>query len=97
MLEHLQAIERQTGRTPQMLLDAPRLPEGCEELWRIFTELHSCRGNAGMGPQRITYSDIDAFQRVTGTVLQPWEREAIHKADAAYLTDWAERNARDGS
>lgn len=93
MLEHLQAIERQTGVTPQMLVDAPSLPEGCEELWRIFNELHACRAWP-YGPQRITYADIDAFQRVSGVSLQPWERDAIRRADAAYLTDWNERNAR---
>lgn len=96
VLEHLQAIERQTGVTPQVLADAPHLPAGCEDVWRIFNELHACRGNNGFGPQRITYADIDAFQRVSGVVLQPWELAAVRKADAAYLTDWAERNRRDG-
>jgi hypothetical protein len=94
VLDHLRAIEEQTGQTPQMLLDAPHLPAGCEELWRVFSELHSCRGNSGFGPLRITYADIDAFQRVSGVMLQPWELDAIRRADAAYLTQWAERNRR---
>lgn len=96
MLEHLISVERQTGRTPQMLLDAPPLPNGCEELWRIFTELDACRGETLNGPQRITYADLQAFQIVTGTVLQPWERNAIRMADAAYLDQWRQRNARHG-
>lgn len=90
MREHLQAIERQTGVTPQALLDAPQCPQGCEHLWRIFAELHECRAWP-YGPQRITYADIDAFQRVTGTALAAWERDAIRKADAAFLKAWAER------
>jgi hypothetical protein len=85
VLEHLEAYERQTGKVHPMLLDAPRLPEGCEQLWPIFSELHSCRGNYGFGPCRITYADIDAFQRVSGVTLRPWELEAVRKADAAYL------------
>lgn len=94
MLEHLQAMERQTGKTPQVLLDAPPLPEGCEDLWSIFNELHSCRGETLNGYQRITYADIDAFQRVESVKLQQWEREAIRKADRAFREDWAARNRR---
>lgn len=96
VLDHLRAVEQQTGQTPQMLLDAPRLPEGCEQLWPIFNELHSCRGNNGFGPVRITYGDIDAFQRVSGLRLQPWELAAVRRADQAYLNHWDERNRRDG-
>lgn len=90
VLEHLQALERKTGKTPQALLDAPVLPEACVELWGIFKELHACRG-CGFGPACITYGDIDAFQRVTGITLQRWELEAIRRADMAYLEAQAER------
>lgn len=59
----------------------------------MFSELHACRGNNGFGPSRITYADIDAFQRVSGVKLAPWELSAIRKADAAFLENWAEANA----
>jgi hypothetical protein len=95
LIDHLLAVEEKSGQTPQALLDAPLCPPACEELWRIFGELHSCRGNTGFGPMRITYTDLDAFQRVSGTTLRPWEREAIFRADKAYLSDWSERNKRD--
>lgn len=94
VLEHLQAMERQTGVTPQMLLDAPPLPAGCEELWRIFSELHSCRGEGLNGSQRITYADIHAFEQVNGLKLRAWELDAIRRADAAYLQ--MKRPTRDG-
>lgn len=84
VLEHLQAAQAQTGIVPEVLADAPALPEGCDNAWHAFAELHACRGE-GMGPERITYGDIDAFQRVTGTRLEPWEVAAIHAADQAYL------------
>lgn len=90
VLEHLRAIESKTGATPQVLLDAPVLPDACVELWGIFTELHACR-NSGFGPAPITFADIDAFQRVSGIRLEPWELAAIRRADAAYLESYAER------
>lgn len=90
LIDHLKAAERQSGKVPQMLLDAPALPAGCEELWRVFNELHSCRGSNGFGPNRITYGDIDSFQRVTGTKLSAWEMAAIRKADVAYFNSRAE-------
>lgn len=84
LLDHLLAAERQTGVKPQILVDAPTLPDGCGELWHIFNELHSCRRYA-MGPLRIGFIDIDAYQRVTGLRLASWERDAIRRADLAYL------------
>lgn len=93
LLDHLLAIERQTGRRPQILLDAPPLPQGCGELWDIFNELHACRGGS-TAPKRITYVDIDAYQRVSGLRLLPWERAAIRRADDAYLKRERERLSR---
>jgi hypothetical protein len=94
LIEHLRSAERQTGRTPEALLAAPPCPVGCEELWHIFGQLHGCRGSTGFGPARISYLDLDAYQRVTGTKLVPWEVEAIRRADRAYLSDWAERQPK---
>lgn len=92
LIDHLRAAERQTGITPQLLLEAPPCPQGCEELWSTFLELSACRGNNGFGPTRITYGDIDAFQRVTGVKLKPWELDAVRKADSAFLASWHESN-----
>lgn len=77
--------ERATGKPHRRLLDARQLPEGCEALWSDFLELHGCRGSTGFGPMRITYLDIDAWQRVNGLQFLPWQIEAIRKADDAYL------------
>lgn len=46
------------------------------------------------GPLPITYCEIDAFQRVTATQLAGWELEAIKKTDAAFLSDWYERQPK---
>ena len=84
LIDHLRAHERATGEPHPLLVDPPTLPDGCEALWPIFLELHSCRA-IGMDAQRITYADIDAYQRVSGIALAQWELLAIRRADAAYL------------
>jgi len=89
VLEHLKAIERQTGVTPQALLNAPRLPTGCEELWSVFCDIHNRRGE---GP--LSYVEIDAYQRVANRKIAPWELEAIQKADDAYLAQVAARTPK---
>lgn len=95
VIEHLRAVEEKTGVTPKALRDAPQLPEGCEELWRVFGELHACRTSNGWGPNRITYTDVDAFQRVSGITLKGWELDAIRRADRAYLAELASRQKDD--
>lgn len=78
-----------------MIANAPALPEGLETLWLNFLELHSCRGSSGFGVSRITYTDIDAFQRVSRTMLSPLEIDLIRKADTMWLTDFAPKPKSD--
>lgn len=89
LLDHLQAVWRTTGKKPAFLADAPPLPEGCEALWRSFIELHDSRGSTGWGAARITFADIDAWQRVRGAVLGRFDVETIRKADNIWLADFA--------
>lgn len=85
MREHLASVARQTGRLPQRLAEARALPEGLEQLWEDFIDLHGCRQNHGFGPSRITFMDIDAWQRVNHVTLPPWQIAAIRAADNAFL------------
>lgn len=95
--DHLENWERQNRQRHPMLADAPQLPAGCLVLWRDFTALHSARGASGFSPARISFSDIDAYQRVNDTRLHAWEIEAIRRADNAYLAHYAETHKRKGS
>lgn len=81
----MEAVERMTGQTPQRLIDALPVPVGCIQLWADFLDMHGCRGSNGFGPSRITFMDIDAWQRVNGARLTAWELESIRRADNAYL------------
>ena len=83
------AVWARSGREPDALANAPRLPHGCERLWQDFADLHECRGSNGFGPMRITYADIDAWQRINRVSLEAWEIAAVRKADTAFLTSFA--------
>ena len=90
--EHLEAAYRQTGKLPALLADAPRLPMGTEALWRDFLSLHASRGSNGFGLNRIGYLELDAYQRVHGFRFEPWQIDAIQRADAAFITAHAAAN-----
>lgn len=96
MREHLENWERQTGQSHPMLSGARSLPAGCEQLWRDFIALSGTRGSTGFGPSRISFSDIDAFQRVKSVTLPAWQIEAIRRADNAFLAHYAESNKPKG-
>jgi hypothetical protein len=90
------SVWEKTGREPDALANAPALPSGMERLWQDFAELHDSRGSSGFGPMRITFGDLDAWQRIQGVTLAPWEINAIRKADNAYLASHAKQAMRDG-
>lgn len=50
-----------------------------------FWELHAGRTGNGFGPDPITWPAIDAWSRVTGTDLQPWEVRALIRLDCLWL------------
>lgn len=43
-------------------------------LWQWFCEI--------VGPERLTFAEIDAWQRVTGASLSGWEVSALRQMDA---------------
>ena len=83
--EHMEAFSERAGRPHPMIADGPELPEGCADLWRAFLALHVRRGSNGFGPSRITFLDLDAYQRVTRRRLASWEVEAIMQADDEFF------------
>ena len=82
---------RQTGKTPEELgLELPEetgpgVPENGEYLWAWFQELSSGRGNNGFGVLPLTWADMDAWARMTGTRPEPWETAILRSMDEAFL------------
>lgn len=89
MRDHLKAFERATGKVHPRIAEAPPLPKGCELVLRDFLDLHGSRTSTGFGPARISFLELDAWQRVNGVTLEAWEIDAIRAADDAYLAQIA--------
>lgn len=68
------SVWRQTGRKPKAL-DIPPCPDGLEYLWERYCQIK--RG------QPLTWSELQAWQQMTGTPLMGWEAETIMRIESA--------------
>lgn len=65
------------------------MPTGGEYLWRAFHRLSLRRGSNGFGANALSWPDVDAFVRLSGVRLEPWEIEIIEHLDVLFLTQQA--------
>lgn len=82
---HLTALWRQTGVQPQLLKEAPQLPENGAHIWFWYCELNKERTFGMDGPSKISHRDITEWANAYGITIHPWERRAIKKMDAVQL------------
>jgi hypothetical protein len=59
-------------------------------------QLHAARGSGGMGPAGLAFSELVAWQTLTGVELNPWELEVIQALDRVALKAAADQNATPG-
>lgn len=62
----------------------PVLPEELAYLWLVWRELNAAR-SCGMAANPISWTEIEAYQRVTGEPLSAWEARVIRTVDNAYM------------
>ena len=62
------------------------LPVEAESAWHAFQMLSSARG----AMQPIGWQDIDAYCRLTGDDLSPWDIEQVRALDVMALKIWAD-------
>ena len=79
--EHLERIEKQTGRQQ---IPEFGIPFEGEHLWSWFWDLSKRRGS-GFGASFISYTEIKSWLEVTGLTVYPWEIDIITQMDAAYM------------
>lgn len=88
MADHLAVVAKVTGRKIED--NSPVLPREARYLWTTFVSLHRARTSSGFGPNPITWTEIDAYCRLNGTALDPWEVEAVRALDDTYMSVAAE-------
>lgn len=87
-------MAERSGKTFADVAGLPPFPSGCELLWRDFMELSMTRGSNGFSVARITWLEIDAYQRVNGIEFRPWEIEAIRRLDSAFMEQASKRKPK---
>lgn len=86
---HLQRAYQNTGRADP-LLDAEGVPTEMRPLWEAYLTLSATR-RTGMGLSPLTLTDIEAWQRLHGVRLTPWELDTLIDIDAASLAALAKQ------
>lgn len=77
---YLQWQASASGKPDPRLLSQP--PRGCEFLWQTYCELSAMRPS-GMGLSAIPGTEYEAWQRMHGITLNPWEVDTLMAMDAA--------------
>lgn len=79
--EHLENIEKQTGR--QQLPDY-EIPFAGQHLWDWFWQL-SNRRQSGFGASLVSYTEIRSWLEVRKPLIHDWEIEILIQMDQAFL------------
>ena len=83
--EHLEQVERQTGRKLEALEPPTEFPILVSHVWSAFINLSNDRSQGFSGPNPITYEQIKAWKELTETPVTSWEIEAIKRVDVVYM------------
>jgi hypothetical protein len=79
--EHLQSVERQTGKAPSELRPPP-FPGAAAEVWSWFVDLDSAR-QGGFGPTALSYNEIRSYFELMDIQPNRWELHVIRQLDIA--------------
>lgn len=92
--QHLEAVEKITGRKPPQLEDLLELPESMREVWIWFKRL-SNRRQSGMGVNPISFTEMQAFFRLIGVMPLSEEVAVIEAFDNITTSHYAKKQATD--
>ena len=59
-------IEKDTGQKSAELQERPTLQENLIYIWNLYTDIKK-------GCDGLSFVDLDAYQRITGVIITPWE------------------------
>ena len=83
--QHLQAVERQTGRKPAQL-EMPDLPVELSHAWNWFLELHQRRTYSERGPNPVAWPDLLAWREIRGKRPTQFEWDCLLSLDGAFFS-----------
>jgi hypothetical protein len=86
----LESVERQTGITPQELLDIQEIPKSMISIWTHFINLHNTRTTGMSGVNAIAYSDIWAYFTLLQEQPEIWEINTIRRLDTTVLQHFSD-------
>lgn len=66
------------------MLTPPPFPDAGISVWDAWLDLHDARQPGMSGPGPLTFSEIDAYIRLTGNRLRSWQVEAIRSMDRVF-------------
>lgn len=61
------------------------VPPIADHIWQWFCDLSACRGHAESGPQPISHQELQAWSRMTGTMITPEEVVVLRAMDKTYV------------
>lgn len=64
-------------------------------MWLSFLELSETRRSNGFGPEPLSYSEMEAWGRLTGRRLQPWQVRLIKQLDHEFMANHAKQAKKD--
>jgi hypothetical protein len=82
--QHLEQVAAATGITPPDLV-GPDLPLELAYLLQWWAELSAARGQGFSGPLPLSFTEIDAWSRLTGSALTAFEVSVLRDLDRAFL------------
>lgn len=78
-------MEKSTGRKPKELENPTEFPKPLSHVWSFFLELHSARTAGFSGPNPITFSEMEAWSKLTHQPINPFDVAVIKQIDNTYL------------
>jgi hypothetical protein len=86
------SIERQTGVKPPQLEPVP-IPPTLEYLWLDFLELNDARTSNGYSMNPITFTELDAWNRLARKRITAQEISIIKQLDGVFLQHCQQQQA----
>ena len=83
--EHLEQVERQTGRSLKELEPPTEFPDLLANVWFAFCALSNTRSQGFSGPNPISYRDIKDYKELTDTPISSREVKLLVDLDSVYM------------